>query len=267
MARIGIAGCGGRMGRMLVAEAHATPGAEIVGGIDAEGSPAVGQDLGELAGLGRLGIVAGDDPARLFEAADVVVDFTLPQASAGHAELAAARGKAMVIGTTGLDRGQTEAIARAAARAPIVHAANMSVGVNLLLGLVEQVARTLGPDDWDIEVLEMHHRHKIDAPSGTALALGRAAAAGRGVELERVSQRVRDGHTGARRPGDIGFATLRGGDVPGDHVVVFAGTGERIELGHKAGSRQIFARGAIRAALWVAGQKPGLYGMKAVLGL
>jgi 4-hydroxy-tetrahydrodipicolinate reductase len=267
MVRIGIAGCGGRMGRMLIAEAHGTDGAEIVGGVDAKGSPVVGQDLGELAGVGKLGIAAGDNPERLFEIADVVIDFTLPQVSAAHAELAAARGKAMVIGTTGLDKVQTEAVREAAQRAPIVLAANMSVGVNLLLGLVEQVARTLGPADYDIEVLEMHHRHKIDAPSGTALALGHAAAKGRGVELDAVSQRVRDGHTGARRPGDIGFATLRGGDVPGDHVVIFAGTGERIELGHKAGSRQIFAKGAIRAALWVARQQPGLYGMKDVLGL
>jgi 4-hydroxy-tetrahydrodipicolinate reductase len=264
--RIGIVGCGGRMGRMLVAEAHGTEGAEIVAGADVKGSPAIGQDLGELAGVGRLGVAAGDDPAKVFDVADVVIDFTQPQASVAHAELAAARRKALVIGTTGLDKAQTEAVRHAAERTPILHAANMSVGVNLLLGLVEQVARTLGPD-FDIEVLEMHHRHKVDAPSGTALALGQAAAKGRGVALDAVAQRVRDGHTGARRAGDIGFATLRGGDVVGDHVVVFAGTGERIELGHKAASRQLFAKGAIRAALWLAGKKPDLYGMKDVLGL
>jgi 4-hydroxy-tetrahydrodipicolinate reductase len=264
--RVGIAGCGGRMGRMLLAEVLETEGARLAAGAEAPRSSAIGRDLGELAGAKPIGVAATGDAGALFDAADVVIDFTLPEASVVHAELAAARGKALVIGTTGHDKAQGEAIRRAAARAPIVQAANMSVGVNLLLGLVEQVARTLG-SEFDIEVLEMHHRHKIDAPSGTALALGRAAAAGRGVDLDSVAQRVRDGHTGARRPGDIGFATLRGGDVVGDHVVIFAGTGERIELGHKAASRQLFAKGAVRAALWAAGKPPGFYGMKDVLGL
>ena len=172
----------------------------------------------------------------------------------------------MVIGTTGMTPEEIEGLKDAAAKSVIVQAANMSVGVNLLLGLTEQTAAALG-DDYDIEIVEMHHRQKADAPSGTALALGRAAADGRGVDLDKVSQRVRDGHTGPRKPGDIGFATLRGGDIAGDHTVIFAGDGERVELVHKASDRAVFARGAIRAARWIEGQKPGLYSMRDVLGL
>ena len=265
-ARIGIVGCGGRMGRMLIAEIAATAGCAVAGGIEPAGSPALGHDLGELAGVGGLGVTAGADPASLFAASDVVIDFTVPAATVAHARLAAARGTPMVIGTTGLDAAQTEAVREAAGRTAIVWSANMSLAVNLLFGLVEQTAQRLGPD-YDIEILEMHHRHKIDAPSGTALALGKAAAAGRGVSLDDVSQRARDGHTGARRPGDIGFAVLRGGDVAGEHVVMFATDGERLELGHKATSRRTFARGAVRAAQWLIGRPPGLYGMKDVLGL
>ncbi|MGH7036343.1 MAG: 4-hydroxy-tetrahydrodipicolinate reductase, partial [Stellaceae bacterium] len=179
---------------------------------------------------------------------------------------AAAAKKALVIGTTGLDAAATEAVAEAAKSAPILWAANMSLGVNLMLGLVRQMARGLG-DDYDIEILEMHHRHKVDAPSGTALALGRAAAEGRGIDLAAHSQRVRDGITGPRQRGDIGFATLRGGDNAGEHRVIFASEGEQIEIAHRAGSRRIFARGAVKAALWLAGKPPGLYGMKDVLGL
>jgi 4-hydroxy-tetrahydrodipicolinate reductase len=264
--KIGIVGAGGRMGRMLVAEIKATEGAVLAGGIEPVGSALVGRDIGELAGIGAAGLKLGTDAGALFDAADVVLEFALPPASVTHAELAAAKKTALVIGTTGHDKAQEEAIRRAASRAPILLSANMSVAVNLLLGLVEQAASRLGPD-YDIEILEMHHRDKVDAPSGTALALGKAAAAGRKVELDRVAQRGRDGHTGARRRGDIGFASLRGGDVPGDHVVVFAGPSERLELGHRAASRQIFARGAIRAALWLAGKPPGFYGMKDVLGL
>ncbi|HKF71046.1 MAG TPA: 4-hydroxy-tetrahydrodipicolinate reductase, partial [Stellaceae bacterium] len=183
-----------------------------------------------------------------------------------HARLAAEKGRALVLGTTGLDEGQADAIRAAAKRAPIVWAANYSLGVVLLTSLVEQAARVLG-EDFDIEVLEMHHRHKVDAPSGTALALGQAAAKGRRVDLAAKSQRVRDGHTGPRRIGDIGFATLRGGDVAGEHTVMFAGAAERVELTHRAGSRQIFARGVIRAARWIAAKGPGLYDMTDVLGL
>lgn len=263
---IGITGCGGRMGRMLVAEIVATPGCRLAGGIEAKASPQLGRDLGELAGLGALGLVAGDDIAALLRQSDVVIDFTVPAASVAHAAEAARQGKPLVIGTTGLDAGESAALARAAAAAAIVWAPNMSPGVTLLLALVAEAARRLGPD-YDIEVLEMHHRHKVDAPSGTALALGRAAAAGRGIALDGHSQRVRDGLTGPRRAGDIGFATLRGGDVVGDHTVIFAAEGERLELGHRATSRRLFARGALRAAQWVRDRPPGLYGMKDVLGL
>jgi 4-hydroxy-tetrahydrodipicolinate reductase len=265
-AGIGITGCGGRMGRMLVAEIHGTEGCRVAGGIEAKGNPVVGRDVGELAGLGSLGIVAGDDAGALFAACDVVVDFTAPAATALHAAAAAKAGKPLVIGTTGLEPAQEQVIAAAARQVAIVRAPNMSLGVNLLLGLVSEVAERLG-EDYDIEIMEMHHRHKVDAPSGTALALGRAAAEARGIDLAAHSARARDGITGARKRGDIGFASLRGGDVVGDHTVIFAADGERIELTHRAGSRQIFARGAVRAARWAVGQTPGLYGMKDVLGL
>jgi 4-hydroxy-tetrahydrodipicolinate reductase len=264
--RIGITGSGGRMGRMLVAEVHGAPGLTLAGGSEAPASALLGRDLGELAGIGPIGLPVTGDAAALFGAADVVIDFTAPAAAAVHAGLAAARGTALVLGTTGLDAAQTRAVEAAAKLAPIVWAANMSPAVTLLQGLVAEAARRLG-EEYDIEVLEMHHKHKVDAPSGTALALGRAAAEGRGIDLAGHSQRVRDGHTGPRKPGDIGFASLRGGDVVGDHSVIFAGEGERLELTHRAGSRRLFARGAVRAARWVAGRKPGLYGMKDVLGL
>ncbi len=264
--RIGVVGCAGRMGRMLVRAVAASDGCEIAGGTEAPESPVLGQDLGELAGLGRLGREVTAEPVELFAKAQAVIDFTAPAASVAHAELAAQAEAVHVIGTTGLDAAQNAAIARAAQHATIVQAANMSLGVNLLLALVEQVAGALDAD-YDIEIVEMHHRHKVDAPSGTALALGRAAAAGRGVDLEQVAQKVRDGVTGARRRGDIGFATLRGGDVAGEHTVIFAGEGERVELTHKASTREVFARGAVKAALWARGKPPGLYTMKDVLGL
>ena len=263
---IGISGCGGRMGRMLVAEVRGTAGCRVAGGIDATGSEVIGRDLGTLAGIDALGLAAGDDIARLLGVADVVIDFSAPAATAALAGAAARHGKPLVIGTTGLEPGHERALAAAAKTIPIVRAANMSLGVNLLLGLVREVAATLG-EDYDIEVLEMHHRHKVDAPSGTALALGEAAAAARGIDFAAHSQRVRDGITGPRRRGDIGFASLRGGDVVGEHVVIFAAEGERIELTHRAGSRRIFARGAVRAACWAVGRAPGFYGMKDVLGL
>lgn len=264
--KIGIVGCAGRMGRMLLGAVQAAEGCDIAGGTEAPGAAAVGRDIGELIGLGPLGLAVGDDPLELFAAADAVIDFTVPAATVAHAELAAQARVAHVIGTTGLDAAQEKAVERAALHTAVVKAANMSLGVNLLLALVERVAATLG-DDYDIEILEMHHRHKVDAPSGTALALGGAAAAGRGVALDAVAQKVRDGVTGARRRGDIGFATLRGGDVAGEHAVIFAGEGERIELAHKASSREVFARGAVRAALWTRGREPGLYSMRDVLGL
>jgi 4-hydroxy-tetrahydrodipicolinate reductase len=237
----------------------------VVGGTERKGSHVLGRDLGALTGGEPLGIIIGDNPELLFEQADVVVDFTSPSATAQHAGLAAKAGTAHVIGTTGLDSDQMGAISRAAQRVPIVLAANMSLGVNLLEQVVEEVARILDTD-WDIEVIEMHHRHKVDAPSGTALALGEAAAKGRGVQLRRVSRRGRDGQVGPRVRGEIGFSAIRGGDVVGDHTVIFAADGERIEVTHKASSREIFGRGAVKAVLWAAGKRPGLYSMKDVLG-
>lgn len=264
--RIGISGCAGRMGRMLIAEVAATSGCVLAGGVDAPDGTALRKDIGELAGIGITGLTAGSDFAGLLEASDVVIDFTTPAASVAHAGIAAQARKPLVIGTTGLDAEANAALAAAATLAPILWAPNMSLGVNLLLGLVAQAAKLLN-EDYDIEILEMHHRHKVDAPSGTALALGTAAAQGRGVDLAGKSQRVRDGITGPRRRGDIGFATLRGGDNAGEHRVLFAAEGELIELGHRATSRRVFARGAVAAAQWLATQEPGFYGMKDVLGL
>ncbi len=264
--RIGVTGCSGRMGQMLVREIQATEGCAVAGGSEAPGSAAIGRDIGEVAGLGRLGVVIAGDAGAVFDAADAVIDFTAPAASVVHAGLAAEKGKALVIGTTGIDAAGDRAIADAAKRAVIVRSPNMSLAVNLLFALTEQVAAKLGPQ-FDIEIAEIHHRHKVDAPSGTALALGDAAAKGRGVKLDAVAVRGRDGHTGARPVGAIGFAALRGGSEVGDHTVMFCGSGERLELTHKAAGRQIYASGAVRAALWTRGRKPGLYGMRDVLGL
>jgi len=264
--RVGVVGCAGRMGRMLVRELVDREDCVLAGGTERPESPAIGRDIGELAGTGFLDLKVGDDPALLFADCEAVLDFTSPEATAAHAGLAAQGVVAHIIGTTGLGKAEDEAIKRAARHTAIVRAANMSLGINVLLALTEQVARTLG-DDYDIEILEMHHRDKVDAPSGTALALGQAAAEGRGVALDKVARNSREGHIGARRRGDIGFAALRGGDVVGDHTVIFAGDGERIELTHLCASRQLFARGAVRAALWSRGKPPGLYGMRDVLGL
>src|SRR6267154_6837399 len=264
--RIGVIGCAGRMGRMLIADIVASEGCELAGGAAKPGSAVVGQDLGELAGVGRVGIAATGDARQVLRDSDVAIDFTTPDATASHATLAAELGRPIVIGTTGLSGEQEKAIRRAAERVPVVWAANTSLGINLLLGLVEQVAARLGPE-WDIEIVEMHHRGKVDAPSGTALALGRAAAAARGAAFEDVAQRGRDGITGPRRAGAIGFAALRGGDNIGEHHVIFAGMGERLELVHRATNRAIYAKGAVRAARWLVGRPPGLYGMKEVLGL
>jgi 4-hydroxy-tetrahydrodipicolinate reductase len=264
--RIGIVGCGGRMGRLLLKVAGETEGCVIAGGTEAPDSPLQGRDLGTQAGLGELGIAVGADPVALFALSDAVIDFTAPAISVKHAELAAQAEAVLVLGTTGLDKEQDAAIARAAQHTAIVQAANMSLGVNVLMELVERAARMLDAD-YDLEIVEMHHRYKVDAPSGTALALGKAAAKGRAVDLDAVAQKVRDGITGPRRRGDIGFATLRGGDVAGEHSVVLAGDGERIELTHRATNREVFARGAIKAALWARGKPPGLYSMRDVLGL
>lgn len=263
--KIGIVGCAGRMGRMLIQEVLATPGAELAGGTEPSG-PAVGQDLGALVGAKAQGLVVTSDTKALFAASDAVIDFTVPAATKIHAELAAASGKALIVGTTGLDDDVRAAIAAAAKKTVVIQSPNMSVGVNVLLALTEKLAATLGPD-YDIDILEMHHRHKVDSPSGTALGLGEAAAKGRSTPLKDVARMARHGQVGARPEGEIGFATLRGGDVVGDHTVIFAANGERIEITHKASSREIFAKGAVRAALWAKGRAPGLYSMRDVLGL
>ena len=266
--KIGVVGCAGRMGRTVIQQVVAAKaaGAELAAACDRPGYPGVGQDAGVLAGLEPLGVAVYEGPAAVFAAADAVIDFTTPEAAVRHAALAVEHRAALVIGTTGLPPALEAALEEASRHIAIVAAPNMSLGVNLLLGLVEKVAKALD-ESFDIEVLEMHHRHKVDAPSGTALALGRAAARGRGIDLGERSVRSRDGLTGPRQSGDIGFATLRGGSVVGDHTVIFAAEDERIELTHKAGNRSIFARGAVRAALWTAGKPPGLYGMADVLGL
>ncbi|MDA5194662.1 4-hydroxy-tetrahydrodipicolinate reductase [Govanella unica] len=264
--RIGILGCAGRMGRTLIAEVLAqSDRAELAGGVDQPASPALGKPILDPVSGADTGLVVGSDPHALFAISDVVIDFTCPTASVMHAQEAARTGTALIIGTTGLAAHEDAEVARASAGTAIVQAANFSLGVNLLVALTEQVSRLLN-DDFDVEVLEMHHRMKVDAPSGTALALGKAAAAGRGVDLEAVADRVRDGITGARTRGHIGFATLRGGNVVGDHTVIFAADNERIELSHKAGDRAIFARGAVAAALWAHGKPAGQYGMNDVLG-
>jgi len=264
--RLIVAGAGGRMGRTLIHAIAATDGATLAGAVDAPGSAAIGRDAGELAGLGRNGVIVAADGAPLIADADGLLDFTVPAATLALAEITAKAGLVHVIGTTGLSGEDDKLIAEAAKHAVIVRSGNMSMGVNLLAALVKRVAKTLG-EDFDIEVFEMHHNKKIDAPSGTALMLGRAAAEGRGIDLAQRSERGRDGVTGARKAGDIGFASLRGGTVVGEHNVIFAGPAERIELVHKAEDRMIFARGAMRAALWARGQKPGLYSMVDVLGL
>jgi 4-hydroxy-tetrahydrodipicolinate reductase len=264
--RIGVVGAAGRMGRLLVRLAATTPGYRLAGGSDRKGAADIGKDLGQLAGIEPVNLALGEDASKVFAAADAVLDFTVPEASLAHAKLAASSGKALIVGTTGIDAAGQKVLAEAGRKAPIVFAPNMSLGVNLLAELVTVVARSLD-SAWDIEIVEMHHRHKIDAPSGTALLFGRAAAAGRGVDLDKSSARGRDGVTGARKAGAIGFAALRGGDVVGEHSVIFATEGERVELTHKATSREIFARGAFKAAQWAMGRKPGLYSMKDVLGI
>ncbi len=263
---VGVAGCSGRMGRMLVEVVRADPRARLVSASERPGHPWIGRDLGEALGGAPLGVTVTDDPLELFAPARAVLDFTSPAATAHHARLAAQARAVHVIGTTGLGTDELLAIRRAARHAVIVRAGNFSLGVNLLVALTRKVARALGPE-FDIEIIEAHHRHKVDAPSGTALMLGEAAAEGRGVVLDEVADRARDGHTGPRGEGRIGFAVIRGGDIVGEHQVLFAGSGERVVLGHVATDRAIFARGALAAALWGHGRKPGEYGMADVLGL
>jgi 4-hydroxy-tetrahydrodipicolinate reductase len=264
--RLVVAGAGGRMGRALIKAIAETPGVVLVGALERPGAAAIGEDAGALAGLPPLGVAVADDPLPLLVDADGVVDFSTPAATVELAALAAQARIAHVIGTTGLSEADGARLEAAARHAPIVRSGNMSLGVNLLAGLVRLAAKALG-EEFDIEIVEMHHRMKVDAPSGTALLLGEAAAEGRRIDLKTHSQRGRDGITGARKRGDIGFASLRGGGVIGDHSVIFAGDGERLTLTHQAEDRALFARGALKAALWARGRKPGLYGMADVLGL
>lgn len=242
--RIGIAGIGGRMG-VLLAEEVAKAGATLAGGTR-----------------------RGDDPRAIFATSEVVIDFTHASTAAAHAALAAEAGVPLVLGSSGLDAAQEEAVAAAARRVPVVYAANFAAGVNLVLAIAERLAAALPAEAYDAEIVEMHHRQKVDAPSGTAIALGRAVAAGRGTTLEEAgAESGRDGHTGARRPGAIGFAALRGGQVVGEHTLLFAAASEHIALTHRSFDRRAYATGAVRAALWLRGREPGLYGMKKVLGL
>jgi len=264
--RLIVAGAGGRMGRTLVKAISETPGLMLAGATEGEGSPLLGQDSGVLAGLPPNRVLVTSEVRPLTLAADAILDFTVPAATVRLAALAAETHVAHIIGTTGMSAADDAIVADAAKKTAIVKSGNMSLGVNLLAVMTKKVAAALD-EDFDIEIFEMHHNKKIDAPSGTALMFGRAAAEGRKVDLAQRSARGRDGETGARRKGDIGFASLRGGTVVGDHRVIFAGPAERIELVHKAEDRMIFARGAVHAALWARGRKPGLYSMADVLGL
>ncbi len=264
--KIAVMGVAGRMGQELVRAIHGAQGCTIAGAVERADSPLIGADVGTLAGIGPLGIVVGSDALEVIAKADGILDFTAPKATVEFAGLAANARIVHVIGTTGLSDADEAHIAAAARHAPIVKAGNMSLGVNLLAAITRRVAEALD-EDFDIEIVEMHHRDKVDAPSGTALMLGAAAAQGRGIKLEEHSAKGRDGITGPRRRGDIGFASLRGGTVVGEHKVILAGPGERIELTHIAGDRSIFARGAVKAALWGRSKAPGLYSMSDVLGL
>ncbi|MDU8911346.1 4-hydroxy-tetrahydrodipicolinate reductase [Aestuariicoccus sp. MJ-SS9] len=261
-----VTGVSGRMGQMLVHEILASDKLRLAGALERPGHDWIGQDLGTAMGGAPLGVLVGDDPLEAFARAQAVIDFTAPAATVAFADLAAQARAVHVIGTTGLSDNDLERIKAAARHAVIVRAGNMSLGVNLLTQLTKRVAAALDAD-WDIEIVETHHNRKVDAPSGTALMLGEAAAEGRGVSLAEVSDRGRDGLTGARKRGDIGFAAIRGGDVVGEHDVIFAAAGERIVLRHIASDRALFARGALKAALWGQDKRPGEYDMLDVLGL
>lgn len=265
--KIAVTGASGRMGQALINAISQEPNAQLSGALEREGADAIGDDSGVIAGLKANEIEITDNLNVAFKGADAIVDFTIPQATLVFAEYASEHNVAHIIGTTGCDEVQDLAIARAAETTAIMKSGNMSMGVIMLSVLVERATKALVAEDWDIEVLEMHHKHKVDAPSGTALLLGQSAADGRGINLGKNSVRTRDGVTGPRHEGTIGFATMRGGSVVGDHSVMLAGEGESITLSHRAEDRGIFARGAIKAALWASGQKPGLYTMRDVLGL
>ena len=263
---IAVMGVSGRMGRILVEVIGDSTAAHLVGATERPGHDWVGRDPGIAMGRARTGVTVTDDPLDAIVNARAVIDFTMPEATLAHADLAAQARAVHVIGTTGFDAGQLARLARAGRHATIVRAGNMSLGVNLLVGLTRKVAAALGPE-FDIEVVEAHHSAKVDSPSGTALMLGKAAADGRGVALRDVADRARDGSVGPRRPGDVGFAVVRGGDIVGEHDVIFAGRGERLVLRHVATDRAIFARGALQAALWGQDAGPGQFDMTHVLGL
>ena len=264
--RLVVAGAGGRMGRTLVKAIAETQGLTLAGALEDARSPLLGWDAGTLAGLGENHVKLVGAAETVLKDADAIIDFTAPAATIAYAQAAASLGKIHVIGTTGLGADDEAKIKDAAKKAVIVKSGNMSVGVNLLAALTRRVAKTLD-SSFDIEILEMHHNQKVDAPSGTALMFGRAAAEGRAVDHDKRTVKAREGHTGARKPGDIGYAALRGGTVVGEHHVIFAGPAERLELVHKAEDRMIFARGALHAAMWARNQKAGLYSMADVLGL
>ncbi len=264
--QIAIVGASGRMGQMLIKAVNESDKAALCGVTERSGHGWVGQDLGVAMGGAATGVMVSDNPSEAFSKAQAIIDFTSPDATVAHSELAAQMGAVHVIGTTGFDDTHLAKLNAAARDCAIVRAGNMSLGVNLLTQLTKKVAEALDAD-FDIEIIEGHHKHKVDAPSGTALMLGEAAAEGRGVNLKDVSDRGRDGITGARKRGDIGFHAIRGGDVVGEHDVIFAADGERIVLRHLATDRQIFARGALKAALWGQGKAPGEYDMMDVLGL
>lgn len=264
--KIGILGAAGRMGRTLIEAVHAAEGMTLGAAVDAPGSSLIGADAGELIGAGRLGVALVDDLEKVVDHADVFIDFTLPEATERHIAVCRKAGRKLVIGTTGLSDGQKAALRDAAGDIAICFAANYSAGVTLCLTLLETAARVLG-DEVDIEVIEAHHRHKIDAPSGTALAMGEVVAETLGRDLRECAVYGREGRTGARDRKTIGFETIRAGDIVGEHTVMFAGEGERVEITHKATSRMNFARGAVRAAGWLGSQKAGLFDMRDVLGL
>ena len=264
--RIGITGAAGRMGRILI-EAIGLAGdpLQLTGAIDRPESSLLGADSGELAGQGKNGVQVVGSLAQVIDDIDVLIDFTVPAATMANVALCAERGVAIVIGTTGFTPEQQDAIEQAAGKTPVCKATNFSTGVNVCFQLLDMAARALG-DDVDIEIYEAHHRHKIDAPSGTALSMGEVVANALGRDLRKVAVYGREGQTGARERETIGFATVRAGDIVGDHTVTFAAEGERVEITHKASSRMSFARGAVRAAGWLAGQNAGLYDMQDVLG-
>jgi 4-hydroxy-tetrahydrodipicolinate reductase len=266
MRRIAVMGAAGRMGKALVEAAQQAPGACLTAAVGRPDSTLVGADVGELVGLGRTGVPLSGDLEAVLDAFDVLIDFTHPTVTLKNLEICRQAGKAMVIGTTGFSVDERQLLSEAAREIPIVFAANFSVGVNLCLKLLDTAARVLG-DEVDIEIIEVHHRHKVDAPSGTALRMGEVVASALGRDLQKVAVYGREGQTGARARETIGFATVRAGDVVGDHTVLFAAEGERVEITHKASSRMTFAKGAVRAALWLEGRAPALYDMQDVLAL